>query len=59
MDKVIYVTYDINMRDFMTKRGIKYLILGQAPNPPHKMFYIYDRTTDEFKNALKDWFAEK
>lgn len=59
MNNVIYVTYDINMRNFMTERGIKYLILGQSPNPPHKMFYVYDKTTKEFKEAIKYWFAKK
>ena len=59
MNNVIYITYDINMRNFLTERGIRYLILGQAPNPPHKTFYVYDKTTEEFKKALKDWFDKK
>lgn len=59
MNKVIYVTYDINLRNYMTKLGIRYLILGKSPNPPYKTFYIYDRTTDEFNNALESWFAKK
>ena len=59
MDRVIYVTYDVNMREFMTKRGIRYLILGQSPKPPHKTFWVYDKTTEEFNEALKDWFCNK
>ena len=56
--RVIYVTYDINLREFLTKRGIRYLIVGQASQPPHKTFWVYDNTTEEFQNTLKDWFGK-
>ena len=56
--RVIYVTYDTNMRDFLSKCGIRYLIVGQASKPPHKTFWVYDNTTEEFQAALKDWFAK-
>lgn len=59
MQRVIYVTYDPVMRDFMTNQGIRYLIVGQAPNPPHKNFWVYDKTTEKFQIALQDWFANK
>ena len=45
------------MREFLTKKGIAYQLVGLNPNTK-KMFWLYIKD-EEFINALKEWSYSK
>lgn len=53
----LYCCYSLNLREFLSSKGIKYKLCALNPNS-HKRFWIYVKT-DELNTALNDWSAKK
>ena len=54
---VIYVTYDVDLKQHLKSLGIKDILYGLNPKSL-KRFYVYERT-EELEKSLKDWFRSK
>ena len=55
--KKIYCCYSISLRNFLTKKGVRYEIAALNPNSK-KLFWVYikDKNLDK---ALNDWAIAK
>ena len=52
----IYVTYEKELKDFLTyEKGIRYLIKGLNDNTL-KRFFVYERN-EQFNKALNEWLT--
>lgn len=58
MDSVFYITYNPQLKTFLTNKGIRHGVCGLNPNS-NKTFWVYDRTKEEFNKALDEWIANK
>lgn len=58
MDNVFYITYNPQLKVFLSSRGIKHGVCGLNPNS-NKIFWVYDRTKKEFNEALDEWITNK
>lgn len=56
---IVYITYNPQLKDFLNKKNIRFIICGLNPNPPHKTFWVYDRTKKEFNDAMDEWMNNK
>ena len=56
MEIKLYCCYSLNLRKFLSKRGIKYHLCALNPNS-HKMFWVY--VLDEELNSLLRQWSEK
>lgn len=52
---VIYTTYNVELKNYLSNIGIKYLLCGRAVKNLNKLFWVYERN-DELNVALEDWF---
>ena len=54
MNNIIYLTYDINLKKFLSDHGVKDIIYGMNPNT-NKLFWVYER--NEILNQLLNlWY---
>ena len=51
--KHIYCCYSLELRNFFTKHGVRYEVVGLNPNN-NQMFWAYIRT-DKLNNILNLW----
>lgn len=51
---IIYITYDINLKKFLSNRGIDNLLKAKHPKTD-RLFWIYERN-EILNKALDDWF---
>lgn len=58
MDGVFYITYNPQLKVFLTNKGIKHGVCGLNPKS-NKTFWVYDRTKKEFNEALEEWFCNR
>lgn len=58
MNDVFYITYNPQLKKFLTEKGIKHGVCGVNPNN-NKTFWVYDRTNREFNDALDEWVANR
>ncbi len=56
-DNILFPCYSIPMRDFFTKKGIRYEMVGLHPETL-KMFWIYIKTEKLIK-AMNEWSTNK
>ena len=54
----IYITYNPQLKDFLKKKGLKFMVCGLNPNPPHKTFWVFDRS-EEFNEILDEWISRR
>ena len=55
---VIYITYDKEIKDFLTyEKGIRYLVKG-LNDKTLKRFYIYERN-EHINKCLNEWLTRK
>ena len=54
MDNDFYITYNPQLKKFLTDKGIRHGVCGVNPNS-NKTFWVYDRTKLDFNNALDAW----
>lgn len=52
---IIYTTYDVELKKYLSKLGIKHLICGRAVKNTEKLFWVYERNA-LLNNALNNWF---
>ena len=53
----LYCCYSLELRKYLTKRNIKYEVVGLNPNN-QQMFWVYIRNK-ELNDALNLWTANK
>lgn len=53
MNKKLYCCYSIKLRDYLTKRGLRYELCALNPNSK-SMFWVYIKT-DALTQALTMW----
>lgn len=56
--KTVYLTYDVNLKEYLKQNGFRYIICGLAPNEPHATFWVYERS-DRFNAVLDKWIFRK
>lgn len=54
----IYITYNPQLKDFLKNKGLKFIVCGLNPKPPHKTFWVFDRS-EEFNKILDEWIAKR
>lgn len=57
-DKVIFVCYDISLRNYFTSKNIKWLITG-LNQTSNKSFWVYDNTDENVKFIIEQWKNKK
>jgi hypothetical protein len=55
---VIYTTYNVELKQYLSQLGFKYLICGRAIKSPDKLFWVYERTPT-LNLILDQWFGAK
>ena len=55
MEEKLYCCYSLNLRRYLTDRGIKYQLAALNPNSK-KMFWVYIKNS-ELDKALSEWSA--
>lgn len=55
--EIIYTTYDINLRRFLTEHGHRYILFGKNVNS-NDMFWVFERNED-LNQLVKQWFDNK
>lgn len=58
MNSVFYITYNPQLKKFLSYKGIEHGVCGVNPNS-NKTFWVYDRTNQEFKNAIDEWITNR
>lgn len=58
MDNVFYITYNPQLKKFLDNKGIHHGVCGLNPKS-NKTFWVYDRTKQEFNNALDEWVINR
>lgn len=58
MDNVFYITYNPQLKMFLKNKGICHGVCGVNPTN-NKTFWVYDRTKQEFNNALDEWVSNR
>ena len=58
MESVCYITYNPQLKVFLRKNGIRYGVCGVNPTN-NKTFWVYDRTKQEFNDALDKWVLNR
>lgn len=58
MESVFYITYNPHLKVFLRKNGIRYGVCGVNPTN-NKTFWVYDRTKQEFNDALDKWVLNR
>ena len=53
-DKVIFICYDIKLRDYFTSQNIEWLVTGLNQNNM-KSFWVYDNRDFEVINIIEKW----
>ena len=56
--QVIFVCYDINLRNYFTSKNIKWLITG-LNQTNGKSFWVYDNTDKKIISILEQWRNKK
>ena len=56
--KTVYLTYDVNLKEYLKQNGFRYIICGLAPNEPHATFWVYERS-GKFNEVLDKWIFRK
>lgn len=56
--RTVYLTYDVKLKQYLKKKGFRYIICGLSPNEPHDTFWVYEKT-EEFNNTLSGWLSQK
>lgn len=57
MENNLYCCYSVNLKDYLSKRNIRYGIVALNPNN-QKMFWVYIKTP-ELDRALTEWSNRK
>jgi hypothetical protein len=58
MDNVFYITYNPQLKKFLTGKRVYHSVCGLNPKS-NKIFWVYDRTKQEFNDALDEWIANR
>lgn len=58
MNNVFYITYNIQLKNFLMGKGIRYGVCGVNPTN-NKTFWVYDRTKQNFIIAIDEWMINK
>ena len=58
MDNVFYITYNPQLKKFLEEKDIRHGVCGINPNS-NKTFWVYDRTKENFNNALDEWISNR
>ena len=58
MNNVFYITYNPQLKKFLTDKGVRHGVYGVNPKN-NKTFWVYDRTKQSFNNALDEWIANR
>lgn len=53
-DKVVFICYDIKLRDYFTSQNIEWLVTGLNQNNM-KSFWVYDNRDFEVINIIEKW----
>lgn len=53
-EEIIFVCYDIKLRDYLTSKNIKWLITG-VNQSSNKSFWVYDNGDINVKNIVSKW----
>lgn len=53
-DDLIFVCYDIKLRDYFTKNGIRWLLVGRNMNN-NRDFCVYNKTDRRVVQILEKW----
>ena len=53
MENKLYCCYSISLRDFLSNKGIRYLIAACNPNSGN-LFFAYERG-EKLDEALREW----
>ena len=54
---VIYTTYNVELKNYLSQNGIRYLVCGRAIKNPDKLFWVYERN-QIFNAILNEWFND-
>lgn len=52
--KKLFCCYSLNLRNYLTKHGIRYELCGLNPNGDHSMFWVYIRD-EKLTKILDEW----
>ena len=58
MKNPFFITYNPQLKKFLDNKNIHHGVCGVNPNN-NKTFWVYDRTNEDFSNALDEWIANK
>ena len=53
-DKVVFICYDIKLRDYFTSNNIQWLVTGLNQNNM-KSFWVYDNRDIKVVNIVEKW----
>ena len=57
-DRIIFVCYDISLRNYFTSKNIRWLITG-LNQTSGKSFWVYDNTDEKVKLITEQWRNKK
>lgn len=53
-NKIIFICYDISLRNYFTSKNIKWLLTG-LNQTSKKSFWIYDNTDESVRSIVEQW----
>ena len=56
--RLVYLTYDVKLKQYLKDKGFRYIICGLSPSEPHNTFWVYERN-ELFNETLNEWLSQK